>query len=456
MKQFIAVAALLGLGAAEPNMNGDYKMSKSPKGRDDVFPMRYADYPGTVEYFDIYSPVLSSVYSQVIWTTFPAISLPDEIVKRFAGGKPMAILGMESDQVRNTTDGEVSVPITWTYNHHYGPNIIGQKAKIIKVLEGDPRIPQTGHPTLVEDGMVTIVVDDETQPYPTSRNFNTANGGEHRKSFKGMPPGAAYIVQSPHLFQLEAMQIDTWNREKMTGAQFFPGPLPRNSLAPADAVYSGLLECPMTTRVKKVLAGTYSVQLAGVCADAITSLEECRAALSQLTSPGTPINITKVASASLPAGCSAALQGSAVVGFFNKAASPTVDCGHNSTARRSGSSSTLVDLKVDLDNTDATITITGPATVWFGVGFNATSMADRPWTVVVDGNGHVTERHLALHDPGTPLPPSVQVVSNTVKGGKRTVVLSRPLKGTVFSFSSATTQYVKRDTVSLKTMTEPQ
>lgn len=68
-------------------------------------------------------------------------------------------------------------------------------------------------------------------------------------------------------------------------------------------------------------------------------------------------------------------------------------------------------------------------------------MADRPWAVVVDGYGHVTERHLALHDPGTLLPPSVQVVSNTVKGGKRTVVLSRPLKGDVFSFSSATTQY---------------
>jgi hypothetical protein len=146
------------------------------------------------------------------------------------------------------------------------------------VPEGDPRIPVTGHPTLVEDGMVTIVVDDETQPYPTSRNFNTANGGEHRKSYKGMPPGAAYIVQSPHLFQLEAMQIDTWHREKMTGAKFFPGPLPRNSLAPADADYSGLLECPMTTRVKKVLAGAYSVQLVGTCADAITSLEECRAA----------------------------------------------------------------------------------------------------------------------------------------------------------------------------------
>ena len=174
--------------------------------------------------------------------------------------------------------------------------------------EGDARIPVTGHPTLVEDGMVTVVVDDESQPYPTSRDFNTANGGEHRKSFKGMPPGAAYIVQSPHQFQVQVMQIDTWNREKMTGAEFVPGPLPRNSLAPPDADYSGLLECPMTTRIQKVLAGKYSVRLAGACADAVTSLEECRAALSQLASAASPIKVTGVSSATLPAGCSAALQ----------------------------------------------------------------------------------------------------------------------------------------------------
>ena len=160
------------------------------------------------------------------------------------------------------------------------------------------------------------------------------------------------------------MQIDTWNRELMTGAKFFPGPLPRNSLAPPHAPYSGLLECPMTTRIKKVLADGYNVQLAGACTDAITSFEECRAALSQLTSATSPIKITEVSSATLPAGCTAALQGSDVVGFFNKAASATVDCGPNSkaTLRSSGSSSTLVDLRVDL-GTDATITITGPAQV---------------------------------------------------------------------------------------------
>ena len=64
--KLLGLAALLGHVFAVPNMNGNYTMNKSPKGRDDVFPLRYDKYPGTVEYFDIYSPVLTSVYSQVM------------------------------------------------------------------------------------------------------------------------------------------------------------------------------------------------------------------------------------------------------------------------------------------------------------------------------------------------------------------------------------------------------
>ena len=38
----------------------------------------------------------------------------------------------------------------------------------------------------------------------------------------------------------------------------------------------------------------------------------------------------------------------------------------------------------------------------------------RPWTVVVDGTGTVQEKKLANHMPGTPLAPSVKVLSNSV------------------------------------------
>lgn len=34
-------------------------------------------------YFDVYSPLISTVYGQVYWTVMDAVALPDDIVKRF-------------------------------------------------------------------------------------------------------------------------------------------------------------------------------------------------------------------------------------------------------------------------------------------------------------------------------------------------------------------------------------
>jgi hypothetical protein len=116
----------------------------------------------------------------------------------------------------------------------------------------------------------------------------------------------------------------------------------------------------------------------------------------------------------------------------------------------SGNMTSLVDMGLELDATSqtATITLTGPSRVWFGVGFNASGekeatssskllpnlflssclapssaavMADSPWAVIVTG-ADVQERKLANHAPGAALPPSLTVVSNTVlqsKGKKR-------------------------------------
>jgi hypothetical protein len=63
-------------------------------------------------------------------------------------------------------------------------------------------------------------------------------------------------------------------------------------------------------------------------------------------------------------------------------------------------------------------------------GFNASAMKDAPWAVVVDGHGAVTERKLS--DQGIDnklMQPSVKVVSSTVAGNRRTVVVTRPLAG---------------------------
>ena len=68
--------------------------------------------------------------------------------------------------------------------------------------------------------------------------------------------------------------------------------------------------------------------------------------------------------------------------------------------------------------------------VWFGIGFNASLMADTPYAIVVAGKtGAVSEHRLKNHEAGSLLPASVTVVSNTVADGVRTVVLSRGLKG---------------------------
>lgn len=78
----------------------------------------------------------------------------------------------------------------------------------------------------------------------------------------------------------------------------------------------------------------------------------------------------------------------------------------------------------------ATITLVGPSDVWFGVGLNASLMADKPYAIVVaGGTGSVSEHLMANHAAGTALPSSVTLVSNTVADGTRTVVLTRPLRG---------------------------
>ena len=71
-----------------------------------------------------------------------------------------------------------------------------------------------------------------------------------RKSFHGYPPGMAQLVDSPTTFNIQPMQIDTKNRF-YNGTDFKPSILPKSSTAPPDARYSGLLECPCTTRIHK-------------------------------------------------------------------------------------------------------------------------------------------------------------------------------------------------------------
>ncbi len=94
-----------------------------------------------------------------------------------------------------------------------------------------------------------------------------------------------------------------------------------------------------------------------------------------------------------------------------------------------------------------TITMTGPATVWFAVGINAPNhlMTDAPYTLIVNDTG-VAEQKIgtcgdeAEHCAGTPLASTVKVLSNSVVNGKRTVVMTRGMAGATkdhYTFSPA-------------------
>ena len=97
-------------------MNGEYLLSPTPKAPNSTWSTSFKDYPGGVEAFDVLSPPMTTLYSQVWWAPLAPSPFPDEVVKKYAG-KKMAIVGWEIDQVRQLADGTTkSVPISATYN----------------------------------------------------------------------------------------------------------------------------------------------------------------------------------------------------------------------------------------------------------------------------------------------------------------------------------------------------
>ena len=69
----------------DANMNGHYEISKTPGApADKAFSTDFKDYPGGVEYFEVYHGPLTTTYGQVWWTS-TANPLPDDIVRRFDG-----------------------------------------------------------------------------------------------------------------------------------------------------------------------------------------------------------------------------------------------------------------------------------------------------------------------------------------------------------------------------------
>ena len=172
------------------------------------------------------------------------------------------------------------------------------------------------------------------------------------------------------------------------------------------------------------------------CTDSSHALSvDLQSCVSSLEKVGVVVSSSKsIEDESVPRGCT--MRPNADDTFdvvFNTASTTTARCGETVTNPNLLRTGSLIDLAglvqfgLSMDVSQrANITMVGPSDVWFAVGFNAKSMADEPYTIVVDGNGDVTERKLASHAPGQLLGSTIHIHSNEVVNGTRTIVMSRP------------------------------
>jgi|EP01047_Picozoa_sp_COSAG01_P027042 hypothetical protein len=220
-----AVAAAAVLATPPANLNGPYEISPTPRGARSQpdFAKSFAAYGKGVKYFDAYSAPFETLYSQVWWAGLAPLPLPKHVVEEFEGGKIMAVVGFEVDQVIRGSDGadDLSVPITAAYNHHYSGTLNnGRKSLLEKLRAGDRRIEDLqrsmGHgagfePYLPVEHTPGVELHQEesnltARRAPTSLILGGGNGGEYRKTFHGYAPGYAQIIESPSEIQITPMQ----------------------------------------------------------------------------------------------------------------------------------------------------------------------------------------------------------------------------------------------------------
>ena len=82
------------------------------------FSTNFLDINNSSEYFDVYSPPITTKYGDVYWTMMEPVLLSNNIINRF-NNKIIAIVGYETDQIFKENGKDISMPITWAYNHHY-------------------------------------------------------------------------------------------------------------------------------------------------------------------------------------------------------------------------------------------------------------------------------------------------------------------------------------------------
>ena len=197
------------------NLNGEYLMQRTPHQGAGNWSTNFSEYPGGVEYFEVYAGPVTSTYAEVFWTALPEVDLPVDVVARF-DGKAMAVVGFEIDQVRrldaNDSTKDVSVPINIAYNHHYGANMHGKGTvrgwERITAYNASDTSRIAHHPS-PKPGFreVAKVLEPNREGYPSSFVFGYSNGGEFRKTYHGLAPPYAQIIGSPQRIAMSPMQV---------------------------------------------------------------------------------------------------------------------------------------------------------------------------------------------------------------------------------------------------------
>lgn len=406
---------------AYSNMNGDvYGISNPDPYSKNKFPTNFNEINSSYEYFEVYSPPITSRYGEVYWTMMPKVNLPKEIVSRFFF-KTMAIVGYESDQV---FPNGTSVPITWAYNHHYEVYIRSIETNLVRI--NNNRVNDYGQ---YNHGAKEIWKLNYSQPL-TFQFFSEANGGEFRQSFHGYPRNYAQLIRSPRFFNIQPMQIDTRNRDPkyINQTKFVAGILPKEVASPPNSCYSGLLECPCTTRIHKEINHSYGVSLSDMCHTPILNESIC---LNMSNTYGGHSNqtINRINNPEMPYGCFYSMnEYSKIIGAFINDYKSNKDCKDGNgeyIARIINDPITNISIQLNMTYNKSIITLKGDSTNWFGVAFNAHTMSDLPYSIIVNGYGKVFEHKLGNHDQGELLKSTIEILENSVINGIRTVQLSR-------------------------------
>mmetsp|Transcript_96075 Transcript_96075/g.213935 ORF Transcript_96075/g.213935 Transcript_96075/m.213935 type:complete len:518 (-) Transcript_96075:39-1592(-) len=198
------------------------------------------------EFFEVYSAPIHLQYAEALHRFADRLYIPKELEQRFAG-RTMAVTGYEINwQVLDESGEWRPAKCTEAYTHHYQLYLFSSNASA-EVVDRNihPNDDNPWEPPHVHGRRAVPIAATA----PVAQVFFEGNGNENRGSFHGVPEGLAQLIDSPSYFRNLYHLLNT--RVPGHNASWGPGtgaPLPRASAAKPGAPYSGLIECPCSTR----------------------------------------------------------------------------------------------------------------------------------------------------------------------------------------------------------------